>query len=47
MFALSSLSSGLELLLVNHISIHENSELKDFKNRNSLVKYLIIDQMIC
>ena len=32
MFILSSVSSGLEFWSVNHTSIYENSELKDFKN---------------
>ena len=34
MFILSSLFSCIEFLSVNHTSIHENSELKDFKNKN-------------
>ena len=33
MFILSSISSGLEFLSVNHTSIYENSELKIFKNK--------------
>ena len=32
MFILSSISSGLELWSVNHISIYENSKSKVFKN---------------
>ena len=32
MFILSSISSGLEFWSVNHKSIYENSESKDFKN---------------
>ena len=32
MFTLSSISSGLEFWSVNHNSIHDNSELKVFKN---------------
>ena len=32
MFTLSSISSGLEFWSVNHTSIHDNSELKVFKN---------------
>ena len=32
MFILSSISSALEFLLVNHTSIYENSELNVFKN---------------
>ena len=32
MFALSSVSSGLEFWSVNHTSIYENSEFKVFKN---------------
>ena len=33
-FILSSLSSSLDFWPVNHTSIYENSELKDFKNIN-------------
>ena len=40
MFVLSSISSGLEFLSVNHSSIYENSELKNW------IKHLIIDQGI-
>ena len=36
MFALSSISSSLELWSINHISIHENSKLKFYKNINFL-----------
>ena len=36
MFILSSISNGLEFWSVNHTSIHENSELKVFKNINIL-----------
>ena len=32
MFILSSVSSGLELQLVNHNSIYKDTESKDFKN---------------
>ena len=32
MFILSSISSGLVFLSVNHTSIYESSELKVFKN---------------
>ena len=32
MFILSSISSGLEIWSINHTSIYENSESKDFKN---------------
>ena len=32
MFTLSSISNGLEFWSVNHTSIHDNSELKVFKN---------------
>ena len=32
MFILSSISSGLEVLSVNHTSIYKNSESKVFKN---------------
>ena len=32
MFTLSSISSGFEFWSVNHTSIHDNSELKVFKN---------------
>ena len=32
MFILSSITSGLELRSVNHISIYENSELNIYKN---------------
>ena len=32
MFILSSVSSGLELQLVNHTSIYEDTKSKDFKN---------------
>ena len=32
MFILSSISSGLEFLSVNHTTIYENFELKVFKN---------------
>ena len=34
MLILSSISSGLEFLSVNHTSIYENSESKIFKNMN-------------
>ena len=34
MLILSSISSGLEFLSVNHTSIYENSESKMFKNIN-------------
>ena len=46
MFILSSISSGLEFWSVNHTTIHENSETKDFEIIKFSVKYLIIDQMI-
>ena len=36
MFILFSISSGLEIWSINHTSIYENSESKDFKN----VKFL-------
>ena len=36
MFILTSISSDLEFLLVNHTSIYENSELKVFKYINFL-----------
>ena len=36
MFILPSIYIGLEFWLVNHTSIHENSELKVFKNINFL-----------
>ena len=36
MFILSSVSSGLEIWSVNHTAIHENSELKVFKNMEFL-----------
>ena len=32
MFVLSSISNSLKFWSVNHTSIYENSELKDFKN---------------
>ena len=32
MFILFSISSGLEIWSINHTSIYENSESKDFKN---------------
>ena len=32
MFVLSSTSSDLEFQSVNHTSVYENSELKDFRN---------------
>ena len=35
-FIFSSISRGLELWLVNHTSMYENSELKVFKNINPL-----------
>ena len=38
MFVLSSISSGLEFLSVNHSSIYQNSELKNW------IKHLITDQ---
>ena len=38
MFILSSISSCLEFWLVNHTSIHGNSELKVFKNIKTLGK---------
>ena len=52
MFILSSISSELELLSVNHTSIYKNSESKVFKNINLKiwvkiwVKWTIVDQMI-
>ena len=36
MFILSSVSSSLELWLVNHAAIYENCEIKVFKNVNFL-----------
>ena len=36
MFILSSVSSSLELWLVNHAAIYENCEIKVFKNINFL-----------
>ena len=36
MFILSSISSNIEFLLVNHTSIYKNPYLKDFKNINFL-----------
>ena len=48
MFILSSISSGLEFLSVNQISIYENFKLKVFKNMkilgemsNNWPKYLL------
>ena len=38
MFILSSIFSGLELWSIEHTLIHENSELKVFKNINFLGK---------
>ena len=47
MFVLSSISSGLESLSVNHNSIYENLELKVFKNiKFENMNYPLIDQMI-
>ena len=43
MFILSSISTGLEFLTVNHASIAWNSELNSFKKIKVLEKFLVID----
>ena len=45
MFILSSTSSCLESLVVNHSLIYQNFELKVFKSIIFLVRYLTIDQL--
>ena len=40
-FILSSISSGSKFWLVNHTSIHENSESKVFKNIKEYVAYVV------
>ena len=46
MLILSPISRSLEFLLVNHISMCENFELKVFENINVYEKYLVTDQTI-
>ena len=46
MFILSSVSSSLEFLSVNHTSIYENSDLNVSKDIKFQVKYLSLHQMI-
>ena len=47
MLTLSSVSSGLKFLSVNHTLIHKNSEIKVFiEIYDFSVKYQMIDRMI-
>ena len=46
MFILSSVSSSLEFLSVNHTSIYENSDLNVSKDIKFQVKYLSLHQLI-